>query len=841
MTSVSRLIQTFTPKHYDLSLSLDRAAHTFEGVVTLQGTSATDATDIRVHSKDLKIKSIIVDGKSATFEHKDLDELHIYHPDIKGDTEHVVTIEFSGIITDAMNGIYPSYFEVDGEKKELLVTQFESHYARQAFPCIDEPEAKATFDVTLTTEKDIVVLGNMPIVSQNEENNRLVTTFQTTPRMSTYLVAWVAGELQKKSTTTKDDVEVSVWATAAQSPESLDFALEFATRTIEFFDEYFGVPYPLPKSDHVAIPDFSAGAMENWGLITYREIALLVDPKTTTLSTKHYVATVVAHELSHQWFGNLVTMKWWNDLWLNESFANMMEYVAVDALEPSWNVWLDFATAEVISALRRDSLDGVQSIQIDVTHPDEIQSIFDPSIVYAKGGRLLRMLQAYIGSDALRAGLKHYFEKHQYTNTQADDLWAALSEASGKDIGSFMHSWMTQPGFPVVDASRDGDTITLSQKQFFIGPHDDADRSWPIPLHGASPSIPDMLQAKELSFEYTDKTPFRLNVGSTAHFITRYDDELRAELIANLDTLSSIDKLGFLHEQLLLAKAGLISYADIIPLLSFFKDEENESVWSIVALAINELKRFVETDEGAEKKLRQLVNDVADTQYRRIGWTAKSDEDENDTKLRSLIIGLVLYGENPDALATAKELYHTTPLDELDPELRCTIMAQAVRDVVAPDVIDVLLDAYAKSNNSELRDDIAAALTSTKDSATIERLAGLLKNTEFIRQQDFSHWFVWLLRNRYGRTYMWQWLRDNWNWVVETFESDKSYDMIPRYIATSLTTATQRDEFKAFFGPLESDIALVRNITIGYTELDGTIELLETDSPRVHKALLNLQ
>lgn len=840
MTSVSRLIQTFTPKHYDLSLSLDREAHTFEGVVTMQGISADDATDIRVHAKDLVIKSIIVDGKLATFEHKDLDELHIYHPDIQGGSEHVVTIDFSGVITDAMNGIYPSYFEVDGEKKELLVTQFESHYARQAFPCIDEPEAKATFDVTLTTEKDIIVLGNMPVASQNEEKDRLVTTFQTTPRMSTYLVAWVAGDLQKKSATTKDNVEVSVWATPAQSPESLDFALQFATRTIEFFDEYFGVPYPLPKSDHVAIPDFSAGAMENWGLITYREIALLVDPKTTTLSVKHYTASVIAHELSHQWFGNLVTMKWWNDLWLNESFANMMEYVAVDALEPSWDIWLDFATAEVISALRRDSLDGVQSIQIDVTHPDEIQSIFDPSIVYAKGGRLLRMLQAYIGSDALRTGLKRYFEKHQYTNTQADDLWAALSEASGKDIGSFMHSWMTQPGFPVVTASKEDSTVALSQEQFFIGPHEDANRSWPIPLHGASPMIPDMLQAKELSFEYTDSTPFRLNVGSTAHFITRYDDSLLAELIRNLDTLSSIDKLGFLHEQLLLAKAGLISYAEIIPLLAYFKDEENESVWSIVALAINELKRFVETDEKAEKKLRHLVGEVVDRQYQRLGWTEKSGEDENDTKLRSLIISLALYAEIPDALATAKEVYLSTPLEDFDPELRCTIMANAVRNIVAPDVVEVLLVAYEKSNNSELRDDIAAALTSTKDSETIERLAGLLKNTEFIRQQDFSHWFVWLLRNRYGRTYMWQWLRDNWNWVVETFESDKSYDMIPRYIASSLTTAVERDEYKAFFTPLEDDIALVRNITIGYTELDGTVELLETDSPRVHKALLDL-
>ncbi|HWT39960.1 MAG TPA: M1 family metallopeptidase [Dongiaceae bacterium] len=839
MTSVTRLISLFHPDHYDLSIVLDRPGRTFEGTVTIHGEVQANATEIRLHTKDLAITSVVFDGKAATF-HADInDELVIEHADITAGN-HTVVIGFSGTITDDMNGIYPCYFEVDGKKEELLATQFESHYARQAFPCIDEPEAKATFDVTLTTESDVTVLGNMPVKTQRTEHDKLVTSFDTTPRMSSYLVAWVVGDLQKKTATTKSGVEVSIWSTKAHNPSNLDFALDIATRTIDFFNDYFGVPYPLPKSDHVALPDFSAGAMENWGLITYREIALLVDPKNTTLSMKHYVATVIAHELSHQWFGNLVTMKWWNDLWLNESFADMMEYVAVDALEPSWDIWLDFASSEVVSALRRDSLDGVQSIQIDVNHPDEIQTIFDPSIVYAKGGRLLRMLQAYVGNDAMRRGLKHYFETHQYTNTQADDLWQSLSEASGKDIASFMHAWMTQPGFPVVSAAKQGTTITLAQQQFFIGPFEDKGRTWPIPLHGATSSIPETLQAKELSFDYTDAQPFRLNAGGSAHYITRYDEGLLADIVENLDTLSSVDKLNFLHEQLLLAKAGLQSYAAIIPLLRFFKAETNESVWSIVALAINELKRFVESDEVAEAKLKQLVGEVIVSQYERLGWNELKDEDENDTKLRSLIISLSLYAELPDALETARARYLAEPIDALDPELRTAIMGNAVRNSVAPDTIEVLLAAYPKTTNSEFRDDIAAALTSTKDSEVVKRLAALLKDTSFVRLQDFSHWFVWLIRNRYGRAYMWQWVRDNWGWIMETFESDKSYDMIPRYIAGALVTAVQREEYKTFFEPLEHEIALARNITIGYTELDGTIALLENDGPKVRQALLDL-
>lgn len=838
MTSVAQLINTFIPTHYDLSLSLDREAHSFGGVVTINGTTTTDATDIRVHAKDLTINSVVIDGKQATFSHEPFDELHISHPDITGGTAHVVVIDFNGTITDTMNGIYPSRFEVDGVKKELLTTQFESHYARQAFPCVDEPAAKATFDVTLTTETGITVLGNMPIARQNEEDGKLVTSFETTPRMSTYLVAWVAGELQRKTTTTKDGVEVNVWATPAQSPESLDFALSFAARTIEFFDEYFGVPYPLPKSDHVAIPDFSAGAMENWGLITYREIALLADPSETSIATKQYVATVIAHELSHQWFGNLVTMKWWNDLWLNESFANMMEYIAVDALEPSWNVWLDHASNEVISALRRDSLDGVQAIQTDVTHPDEISTIFDPSIVYAKGGRLLRMLQAFIGTEALREGLKQYFIRHKYENTEADDLWVCLSEASGKNVGDFMNSWIKQPGYPVITATQSNGIISLNAAQFFIGEHGDHKRQWPVPLHGSSDEVPEILTDTSASFTYSSEEPFRLNASGTAHFITHYDKPLLADLIASLDKLPVIDRLQLLHEQTLLAEAGVISFAELIPLLDAYKNEREESVWGIMSLAINSLKRFVETDLASEEKLRALVKKISEAEYTRLGWTAQAGEPENDTKLRSIIISLALYGENDDAIKTATSLYLDRKTTPLDPELRTAIMANAVRQEITPSVIDELIQEHRTTQLSELQDDIASALTSAKNTETIQRLIDLLKDTTFIRPQDFTHWYVWLIRNRYGRTMMWEWTRQEWSWIEATFKGESNYEMFPRYIAGALVTAEQQAEYSEFFSTKKADATLTRNITIGETELAAKVQLLERDGPAVRKTLL---
>lgn len=838
MKSVTRLATLFRPTHYDLSITLHRKERTFDGTVTIQGVSRA-AGEIRLHAKDLTILSAVIDGKAAAVSHAPHDELVLTQENLT-EAAHVIVVTFSGVITDTMNGIYPCYFEVDGEKKEVLATQFESHYARQAFPCIDEPEAKATFTITLTTEKDIAVLSNMPVASQREERDMVVTTFETTPVMSSYLVAWVAGELQKKTATTKDGVEVSIWATHAQPARSLDFALDIATRCIEFFNDYFGVPYPLPKSDHVALPDFSAGAMENWGLITYREIALLVDPKVTTLSAKEYAATVIAHELSHQWFGNLVTMKWWNDLWLNESFANMMEYIAIDTLHPEWNIWLDHASGEVISALRRDSLDGVQAIQTDVHHPDQISSIFDPSIVYAKGGRLLRMLQAYMGTEDFRAGLELYFTKHQYTNTTAEDLWNALSEVSGKDISSFMNAWITQPGFPIIHVEESKGALALRQEQFFIGDHGNSVRSWPVPLHGVSDQIPELLETDTLTIPYGDSTPFRINKGGTAHFVTHYDATTRSNLLKDIQKLPTIDRLHFLHEQTLLAQAGTISSAELIPVLEHYKNETEETVWGIMALAINELKRFVETDEASEKKLRGFVARLVANEYTRLGWTAAKNESENDTKLRSLIINLSLYAELPDALSTAEKIYLSTPIDRLDPELRTAILANAVRQAVSPTIIETLFEAYKNTANSEVRDDITAAITSTKDSKVIISLSKKIKDSTLVRPQDFLHWYVWLLRNKYGRDSMWKWTQIEWPWLKKTFEGDSHYDMLPRYIASSLITPTQLAEYVTFFEPLRGDIALGRTITVGETELRAKVALLERDGPAVRRRLAEL-
>ena len=832
MPTARRLITTFVPEHYELTITVARKDRKFDGTVVINGHSVSGGP-ISVHAKDLIIKDVVINGHAASFVAKSNDELQLSSPDLsKGN--HVVVISFEGIITDAMHGMYPCYYVHNDEKKELIATQFESHHAREVFPCIDEPEAKATFDVTLATEQDVTVLGNMPIIRQAVEDNSLVTTFDTSPRMSTYLLAWVYGELHSKSALTKNGVEVNIWATKSQPAKSLDFALDIATRTIDFFDEYFGIKYPLPKSDHVALPDFSSGAMENWGLITYREITLLADPETTSISTKHYIATVIAHELSHQWFGNLVTMKWWNNLWLNESFATVMEYIAVDALEPDWKVWLDFVSNESIMALRRDAIDGVQPVQVDVSHPDEISTLFDGAIVYAKGARLLRMLREYIGDVAFREGLKNYFLTHSYQNTEADDLWKALSKASGKDVGKFMTAWISQPGYPVVNISKD----ELSQTQFFMGAHEPSHRIWPIPLGSSGSELPAIFDSRKMRASVKSGT--RLNPNDSAHFITHYSDEMLEELIANVSQSSPTQRLQLLHEQTLLARAGLINSANLVPLLSAYKNEENENVWNIIALTIVELKKFVRDDEAGQLALKRLTKQLAAHQYERLGWKMKANESEEDSKLRATVISLMLYAEDEAATTHAETLFKTKDLRKIDPELRASVLEAVVRRSKNGAVVKELLKDYRTTHSADLQMDICSGVTATRSKSGINQVLESLTVQHTIRHQDVARWFAYMMRNRHATDETWQWMKDNWAWIEKTYGGDKSFDDFARYSAGGIMTRQLLDEYKKFFTPLAKLPTFQRVVPMGILEIEGRLDTIERDGDAVRAALLNL-
>ena len=829
MTKVPRLLDTFTPNHYNLTLDLTRAEEKeFYGTVIISGDSTSES--ISLHSKGLTIQSATIDNQPADVSFGEFDELKLSQPELKSGN-HTIHINFSGTITDAMHGLYPCYFTHNGVKKQLFATQFESHHAREVFPCVDEPAAKAEYDLTLITRPGITVLGNMPVKSEGENGDSRTTTFEKTPRMSSYLLAFVIGELHKKTARTKSGVEVNVWATPAQNETTLDFALDIATRSIDFYDEYFGVKYPLPKSDHVALPDFSSGAMENWGLITYRESCLLADPELTPESSRRFIATVIAHELSHQWFGNLVTMQWWNDLWLNESFANMMEYVAIDGLHPEWHMWEDFATNEVTAALRRDSLDGVQSVQADVNHPDEISTLFDPAIVYAKGGRLLVMVRKLIGEEAFRAGLKSYFEKFAYKNTVGNDLWQELESASSQPIVNLMNAWISQPGLPVVSVSSSHDAATLSQERFFIGEHQPSDTLWPIPLFANQPLDVKILDQKETTVSI--ERPLQLNCGLSAHFVTKYDESTREYLLKNITKLPTLDKICILQDATILARAGFENSASLLPLALSLKTETNEKVFGMAAGALTELRKFVDDNDAARDSLKKISGEFARATFEELGWDEKAGESDDDRERRTTALSLMMYSEDEEVLNEAKTRFDNNKLEDLPTEIRALIISVNVRHFETPEMIENLFAAYKNTPSNDLQNDVAIGLTSTKNPETAEKILANIKDSNIIRPQDASRWFVYLIRTRESRQIAWNWLKENWAWVEDTFGEDKSYDDFIRYAATALLTTDELNDFRQFFEPMENIPALTRTIKLGITEISARVELIKRDKEAV--------
>lgn len=846
-----RLFEGFRPDHYELELVPDRDAMTLQGSVTITGRkTGRPSQRLTLHQHGLKVTSAVVtkaDKKgthavsiSRINHHDSLDEVRLHADELLYPGNYRVTLEFNGKVQQGMHGIYASSYELDGQKRLLVSTQFESHHAREAFPCVDEPEAKATFDLTLVSPAGEAAIGNTPAKSQTTKDGKLYTTFETTPKMSTYLLAFVYGDMHYKGAQTKNGIDVKVWATKAQPAEALEFGLDVAVKAIEFYEQYYDTPYPLAKCDHVAIPDFSAGAMENWGLITYRERCLLVDPATTSQSGRELVSTVVCHELSHQWFGNLVTMKWWDDIWLNESFADVMEYVATDALFPEWHIWNDFVTQEGLFALRRDAIAGVQAVHTPVHHPDEISTVFDPSIVYAKGGRLIHMLMRYLGEADFRKGLKAYFKAYAYGNTIGDDLWKALSDASGKDVAAFMTPWLAQSGFPVLSIAQEQQSVTVTQKQFLLDPSKiDPDRLWPVPLLSNSTAMPALLDKRSVTVQLPNDAYIRLNEGSDGHYIVHYTNPKHAAAVAELAAsrkLATTERLMLLSDSALLSRAAQGSFSDTLALLAHYTREDSEPVWDIMGLIISDCRRFVDSDDRIDAALKKLVRGLIQTQFERLGWEEHPAEPSQDTKLRATIIGLGVYAEHEAITKHVLELFEAYKKDQtvVTSELRGIVFSAAIRHNVSG-ALEYFLELDSQTNNVDLKQDILGGLCAERRTKEIGLLLDRLKDSDKVRQQDVDHWLAGLMRNRFAQKQAWQWLKENWQWLEETFGEDKSYDYLPRYAASSFNTKALLDDYRQFFEPMKTQPALARNITIGVEELENRVAWIERDIPTVQR------
>ena len=782
------------PSRYTLTLEPDLQSFTFRGRETIEVEVLEPTSTITLNAAELEIQSCSLaasDGAAVTPVETGLDDkadtvTFTFDAEVPtGPTR--LDLEFTGELNDRLRGFYRSrYTDLDGEERYLAATQFEATDARRAFPCWDEPSLKATFQVTLTIPSDLVAVSNMPIAEESDAPGGLKRVrFEETPVMSTYLLAIVVGDLKAVEQEAGGGTLVRVWATAGKEEQGR-FALETSVGLLDYFDHYFGTPYPLAKLDHVALPDFAAGAMENWGAITYREVVLLVDPEQSSAESRQRVAGIISHEIAHMWFGDLVTMAWWNDLWLNESFASWIGDKAIDHLFPEWEMWTQFVSADTNSALSLDGLKNSHPIEQEVRDPAEIGELFD-AISYSKGGSILRMLEHFLGANAFREGLRRYIARHQYGNAETHDLWQALGEASGQPVAAMMDTWVRQTGYPVIAVEtrrgEDGVELSASQTRFvyehLVDPGHSDDTLWHVPLSvtsaggdGASVLMDGREATMPISPPRGDSADgwIKVNPQQIGFFRVNYSAEDWSRLRPPIEglRLSAIDRLGLQNDAYALSKAGYLSVTRFLSLVDAYVNETDARVWQDLASNLGGLNNLL-SDEPFYGSFRDLARRVFQPAGARVGWVARPGEGHLDALLRSTVLTQLGTYEDDDALVKAASLFagYLEDGDSVHPDIRGVVVGLAAQRGDRS-TYDALWDLHRRTALEEEKVRLLVALTHFEQQ---ELLAETLERSlsEDVRVHDTILVVVRVASNRRGRDMAWEFVKDNWEEFVRRY------------------------------------------------------------------------
>ena len=821
---MEQLAKYFTPELYEIELRINKDTEQVQGRVKIQGIAKSST--VKLHAKNLKINQLTVNQRPVTFT-EDTETETISFTSKVSDAEIIIEARYSLQLSHGMTGLYLSTYEYEGKTERIVSTQFESHYARMMFPCVDEPAAKAKFSLkVIDTDSTDTILSNMPIKTErtltytsvnsdlnpktdpnamnlNTEVTRKIVEFETTPRMSTYLLALCLGHFQSVTTKNQHGVTITTYAPLNQAKESLVEPNRIAGEALDFYDQAFGVSYPLPKLDQVAVPDFDAGAMENWGLVTYRESCLLID-ETATLTDKIQIATVITHELSHQWFGNLVTMAWWDDLWLNESFANMMEYYCLDAIRPEWKVWQEFFVSDCYYALTRDTSPDIQAVKQAVNHPSEIETLFDPAIVYAKGSHLMFMLMRLMGEQNFLKGLRDYFEKHQYQNTTGDDLWAALQAYAKFNVSDFMNQWITRPGFPIIEGEK--------QERFYLDGRSNQE-SWPL---------------------------VQVSDDMTGHYIIGLtSEELQAKL-ARFSELSQEQQLRLLIDQSLLLRTPRGDLPASLDLLMHFRKETSFSIWSIIMSILGELKIYCPAETPAETNLKSYIRELISAQIARLGVSEKAEDTDDDKKLRESILSLAVYADDQPTILHLTEQYNIYITDALNfavisPELLLPYLEAEFKNTKEARFKEYL-NLYIKTSSPTIKSLLLDIITDAKREEHLQTLLDMLSDTKVIRLQDHSGYVRDLLANHSTRKATFDWLYQNWDYLKNAVDG-KSLDIYPKIMARFIRNQSDFVLFQEFAKRFENDPALFRIIKIGIYEIENRLALLAKNTEKLHQKL----
>ncbi len=837
------------PSHYSIFLTPDLENFTFEGeeIITLE----FDKPDIAItlHSAEIKISKAFIKVPNSeiktqriTYNKKD-ETVTLTFPKKISKGKVNLHLKFTGILNDKMRGFYRSRYTLNGKTYHMGVTQFESTDARRAFPCFDEPALKATFDVSLKVPTDRAVISNtLEEEVIEDEGGYKVVRFEKSPKMSTYLLAFIIGHFEFVEKTTPEGVKVRVYVTPGKKHQA-KFALEVAVKIMSFYDEYFGIAYPLPTMDLVAIPDFANGAMENWGAVTYRESALLFDEEHSSLHTKQWVALIIAHELAHQWFGNLVTMKWWTHLWLNEGFASFMEYVAVDKIFPEWNIWTQFVYTEQARGLSLDGLTNTHAIEIPVNHPGEISEIFD-AVSYSKGASVIKMLQDYLGEADFQKGLKLYLKTHKYSNAETTDLWRALEKISKKPVEKIMNNWTSQPGYPLISADVAGSELSLSQERYFASGNKSSKKEiWLTPLSviaaSSRTSKKILLDKSSTKLAGYKNEWVKVNADDTSFVRVKYSEQMLTQFRDPIEKLDSRvgekGRFALVRDIFALVEARYVSTDEALTLISYFKNETSYIVWAEISTHLLELRNLL-SEEKVLPEFKQFVIELFSNAGGKVTWTKKKNESHEATLLRStLLYALGTMGDS-STINKAKELFDESfNGKKIDSDLKGLVYAITAENG-GKEEFEKLLDVYLNNELEEEKDKALRALCSFKDKKLLSRVLAVSFSSD-VRAQDAFKSVIFLTNNPNGTLLAWEYVKENWTTIMDKFAGGHLFSrfVTPFSKFKSLSDASSIEEFFK----KNSAEGIERTVAQTLEQIRSNAELLQRDLGQIEAFFKN--
>jgi aminopeptidase N len=838
--AAQRLPETVRPDHYTLTLTPDLTAATFTGVESIDVTLAEPSDHITLNAIEIAFQSVTVsaDGKQQTAtitEDKEKEQATFTFPSKLAAGKATLSIAYTGILNNQLRGFYLS----KTVRRNYAVTQFESTDARRAFPSFDEPAFKATYDVTLIIDKGDTAISNSPIASDTPgpAANKHTLKFFTTPKMSTYLVAFLVGDFQCTSGES-DGVQIRGCATpdkVALTP----YSVEIAKYVLHYYNTYFGIPYPLKKLDLIALPDFEAGAMENFGAITYRETDMLVDPQNSSIDAKRQVGLVVAHEMAHQWFGDLVTMKWWDNIWLNEGFATWMENKPVAAMHPEWNIDQMVVSGDD-QTLNLDAAPTTHAIRAKANTRDEIEEMFD-GISYGKGGAVLLAIENYLGPETFRKGVHAYLAAHEYSNATAEDFWNAQTATSHKPIDKIMDSFVAQPGEPILTFGEPtGGNVSVTQKRFFLSPSftPDPAQKWTIPVcfkTGNDTQKCEVLTPEDSSLKTPDSKLFFANAAGKGYYRTAYPPSVYAALVANVETaLAPTERISLIGDEWAQTRSNEAPIGSFLDLVTALKSDPNSYVIGSATGGVRSVHDSVAGTPEEKVALAAWIRSTFSAAYAKLGPPSPSDT-PNQVELRANLFALLgEYGKDPAVLAQARQITERYLADtsSVDPTLAQTAVAIAARNGDAA-LFEQLQKIAESSTNPEIQEGALHLLPTFEDPALVQRALDYAVSGK-VRNQDALFLVAIALYYDSTREAAWKYTKSHWDSVKTLLTPELGGSLVGS--TGSFCSVEDRDDVSAFFATHKVPAA-EHALQHAIEHINGCIELRSLQQPNLDKWL----